>query len=80
MNLQDFYNSRVKPLPTAERLRLAKMILNEIPPQANPQELGMVVSRTRQLWPGVSIVAWRLLLLNLWSRRYLQPSRLGVSC
>ena len=34
MNLQDFYNSRVKPLPTAERLRLAKMILNKIPPQA----------------------------------------------
>jgi hypothetical protein len=27
-----------------------------------------------------SIVAWRLLLLNLWARRYLQPSRLGVSC
>jgi asparagine synthase (glutamine-hydrolysing) len=27
-----------------------------------------------------SIVAWRLLLLNLWARRYLQPSRQGVSC
>ena len=34
-------------------------MLYEIPPQANPQELVTVVSRTRQLWPGVSIVAWR---------------------
>ena len=34
MNLKDFYNNNVKPLSTVERLRLAKMILNEIPLQA----------------------------------------------
>ena len=34
MNHKDFYNNNVKPLSTVERLRLAKMILNEIPSQA----------------------------------------------
>ena len=34
MSVRDVYNSAVKPLTVADRLRLATMILNEIPPQA----------------------------------------------
>jgi diguanylate cyclase (GGDEF)-like protein len=34
-------------------------VLYEIAPRANPQELSLVVSRAKELWPGVSIVACR---------------------
>lgn len=34
MNIMDVYNRAIKPLPTADRLRLAALILNGIPPEA----------------------------------------------
>lgn len=34
MTASELYNSTIKPLPTAERLRLATLILNDIPPQS----------------------------------------------
>jgi len=34
-------------------------ILCEIPPRANPQDLSLVLKRSRELWPGVAIVACR---------------------
>lgn len=34
-------------------------VLYQIAPQANPQDLSLVVSRANELWPGVSIVACR---------------------
>lgn len=34
MKVVDFYNASVKPLPTAQRLELAKLILEGISPQA----------------------------------------------
>ena len=34
MSVRDFYNSTVKPLSTAERLQLARLILDDIPPQS----------------------------------------------
>ena len=34
MTIQEMYDQAIKPLPPAERFRLATLILNEIPPQA----------------------------------------------
>jgi diguanylate cyclase (GGDEF)-like protein len=34
-------------------------LLYEIPPRANPQELGLIVRRAQKFWPGVAIVACR---------------------
>ena len=34
MTVQQLYEETVRPLPAADRLRLATLILNEIPPQA----------------------------------------------
>ena len=34
MNIMDVYVRAIRPLPTADRLRLATLILNEIPPEA----------------------------------------------
>ena len=34
MTIQEVYDPSIKPLPPAERFRLAKLILNEISPQA----------------------------------------------
>jgi hypothetical protein len=34
MNVDQLYESAVKPLPTTDRLRLATLILNNIPPEA----------------------------------------------
>jgi hypothetical protein len=34
MSVLDMYNKTVKQLPVADRLRLATMILNDIPPQS----------------------------------------------
>ncbi len=34
MTTQDLYQQAIKPLPTAERLRLARMILNDIPAES----------------------------------------------
>lgn len=34
MTVQQVYDQAVKPLPIAERLRLAAMILNDLPPHA----------------------------------------------
>lgn len=34
MNVIEFYEQAVKPLSVVERLRLATLILNDIPPQA----------------------------------------------
>ena len=34
MNIQEIYEQTIKSLPTADRLRLAVMILTDIPPQA----------------------------------------------
>ena len=34
-------------------------VLYEVLPRANPRDLGLVVSRANELWPGVSIVACR---------------------
>jgi hypothetical protein len=34
MTVSDVYNTAVKPMPMADRLKLAVMILNDIPPQA----------------------------------------------
>jgi protoheme ferro-lyase len=34
MTIQEMYDQSIKPLPPAERFRLATLILNEIPPQA----------------------------------------------
>lgn len=34
MTAQEVYDRSIKPLPAAERLRLAALILNDIPPQA----------------------------------------------
>jgi hypothetical protein len=34
MTIQELYNQSIKPLPPADRLRLAALILNDIPPQA----------------------------------------------
>ena len=34
MTTQEVYDRSIKPLPAAERLRLAELILNDIPPQA----------------------------------------------
>ena len=34
MTLQQLYEQTIKPLPAAERYRLAVLILNDIPPQA----------------------------------------------
>jgi hypothetical protein len=33
MTIQEMYEQSIKPWPPAERLRLATLILNEIPPQ-----------------------------------------------
>jgi hypothetical protein len=34
MTIQELYDRTIKPLPASERLRLAALILNDIPPQA----------------------------------------------
>lgn len=34
MNVQDLYEQRIKVLSAADRLRLAVLILNDIPPQS----------------------------------------------
>ncbi|HBI46261.1 MAG TPA: hypothetical protein DDY78_25920 [Planctomycetales bacterium] len=34
MTIQEMYEQSIRPLPAPERLRLATLILNEIPPQA----------------------------------------------
>jgi hypothetical protein len=34
MTLQQLYEQTIKPLPAADRYRLAVLILNDIPPQA----------------------------------------------
>jgi hypothetical protein len=34
MTIQEMYEQSIKPLPAPDRLRLATMILNDIPPQA----------------------------------------------
>ena len=34
MTLNEIYEETIKPLPAADRLRLATMILNDIPPQS----------------------------------------------
>jgi hypothetical protein len=34
MTVLDVYNSAIKPLPASDRLRLATLILNDIPPQS----------------------------------------------
>lgn len=34
MTVETFYSQSIKPLPTADRLRLATLILEDIPPQA----------------------------------------------
>lgn len=34
MSISQIYEETVKPLPTSERLQLATLILNNIPPQA----------------------------------------------
>ncbi len=34
MTIQELYDQSIRPLPAAERLRLATLILNDIPPQA----------------------------------------------
>jgi hypothetical protein len=34
MTLHELYNNSVKPLPAAQRLRLAALILNDIPAEA----------------------------------------------
>jgi hypothetical protein len=34
MSIQELYDRSIRPLPAAERLRLATIILNDIPPQA----------------------------------------------
>ena len=34
MNVQEIYEQTIKSLPAAERLRLAVLILNDIPPQS----------------------------------------------
>jgi hypothetical protein len=34
MTIQELYNQSIKPLPAADRLRLAALILNDIPPAA----------------------------------------------
>ena len=34
MNVQDLYEQTIKTLPASERLRLAVLILNDIPPQS----------------------------------------------
>lgn len=34
MNIQEIYEQTIKSLPAADRLRLAVMILTDIPPQA----------------------------------------------
>jgi len=34
MNVHDLYEQTIKALPAAERLRLAVLILNDIPPQS----------------------------------------------
>jgi hypothetical protein len=34
MTIQEIYDRTIKPLPASERLRLAALILNDIPPQA----------------------------------------------
>jgi hypothetical protein len=34
MNVQQLYNQTIKALPAADRLRLAVLILNDIPPQS----------------------------------------------
>lgn len=34
MNVQDLYEQTIKSLPASERLRLAVLILNDIPPQS----------------------------------------------
>jgi hypothetical protein len=34
MNVQELYEQTIKSLPAAERLRLAVLILNDIPPQS----------------------------------------------
>ena len=34
MNVQDLYEQRIKSLSAADRLRLAVLILNDIPPQS----------------------------------------------
>ena len=36
MTASDIYQQTIKPLTVADRLRLAAMILNDIPPQALP--------------------------------------------
>ena len=34
MTVREIYEQAIKPLPAADRLRLATLILNDIPPQA----------------------------------------------
>jgi protoheme ferro-lyase len=34
MTIQEMYDQSIRPLPAPDRLRLATLILNEIPPQA----------------------------------------------
>jgi hypothetical protein len=34
VSIQEIYDRSIKPLPAADRLRLAALILNDIPPQA----------------------------------------------
>jgi hypothetical protein len=34
MKIEELYEEQIRSLPTAERLRLATMILNDIPPQS----------------------------------------------
>jgi hypothetical protein len=34
MTIEEIYNEAIKPLPTSERFRLAKLIVSEIPPQS----------------------------------------------
>ena len=34
MTVQEVYDHSIKPLPAAERLQLATLILNDIPPQS----------------------------------------------
>ena len=34
VKVEDFYAARIRDLPAAERLRLAALILNDIPPQS----------------------------------------------
>jgi diguanylate cyclase (GGDEF)-like protein len=59
ISTHDLKESQASGTACPESSPQALAVLYEIPPRANVQDLGLIVSRSKQLWPRLSLVACR---------------------